>query len=52
MECMNTCGKDLTGRQKQFCSDKCRMAFKRNPNTKVEQKIDLSVGAIWLGTLI
>ncbi len=47
MECMNKCGKELTGRQRRFCSDKCRMAQARtksdaqeaaqgpNPNTLV-----------------
>ncbi len=29
MECMNKCGTELTGRQKRFCSDKCRMAQTR-----------------------
>jgi len=29
MECMNECGTELTGRQKRFCSDKCRMARSR-----------------------
>ncbi|KKM07413.1 hypothetical protein LCGC14_1734240, partial [marine sediment metagenome] len=51
MKCRNGCGKDLTGRQLLYCSDKCRMQHKRtaeserdapqpeqiNPNTKVEQ---------------
>lgn len=36
MKCKNECGNDLTGRQKEYCSDKCRMQAKRNPN-KVEQ---------------
>ncbi len=30
VKCKNLCGKDLTGRQKEFCSDKCRKQFRRN----------------------
>ncbi len=29
VKCKNLCGKDLAGRQKEFCSDKCRMQHKR-----------------------
>ncbi len=57
MKCKNLCDKDLTGRQKDFCSDKCRMQHKRvkveqsksnkpeqiNPNTKVEQNKSLQI---------
>ncbi len=35
MECMNKCGTTLTGRQKRFCSDKCRKAQSRTkPDTQ------------------
>ena len=41
MDCKNLCGKELIGRQKEFCSDNCRMQYKRaikpEQNTKVEQ---------------
>ena len=55
MECKNLCGNELIGRQRHFCSDRCRMAYKRdcieseqnsNPNklepeqTKVEHNPD------------
>lgn len=41
-KCINNCGIELTGRQKQFCSDKCRMQHKRkaeqtNSNSEPEQ---------------
>ena len=47
MKCMNDqCGNELIGRQKTYCSDKCRMTQSRtdksnkpNPNTKPEQVI-------------
>ena len=29
MECMNNCGNELTGRQRTYCSDKCRKQAKR-----------------------
>ena len=42
MKCKNPkCGNNLTGRQREFCSDRCRMAVKRTPEpeqTKVEQQ--------------
>ena len=37
MECNNACGVALTGRQKGFCSDKCRMSFKRKVEQEPEQ---------------
>lgn len=40
MECINECGNELTGRQKEFCSDKCRMQFKRNSNKPEQPKVE------------
>ena len=33
MKCLNDCGKELTGKQRAFCSDKCRMQHKRADKT-------------------
>ena len=41
MECMNKCGNELTGRQKTYCSDKCRKQAGRNsdkPNSDTAQE--------------
>lgn len=35
--CKNCMVVELTGRQTGFCSDKCRMQFKRKSNSKPEQ---------------
>ena len=33
--CLNSdCQKKLTGKQRMYCSDRCRMVCKRNPNKK------------------
>ncbi len=34
MKCKNLCGKDLTGRQLLYCSDKCRMQHKRQAESE------------------
>ncbi len=36
MECKNSCGKDLTGRQLLYCSDKCRMQHKRTAESELD----------------
>ena len=50
--CKNLCGKELAGRRKDFCSDKCRKAYSRksdklgrsNPDkSKVGQKSDTNL---------
>lgn len=35
--CKNCNTVELKGRQQEFCSDRCRMQFKRKPNTEPEQ---------------
>lgn len=32
MQCINKCGKELSGRQLQFCGSRCKMAYRRNGN--------------------
>lgn len=39
-ECVNGCGTELTGRQKTYCSDKCRKQAERKSD-KPEQKSDI-----------
>ncbi len=41
MECMNKCGVELTGKQKIYCSDKCRKQHGRNSDkSQVGQPIN------------
>jgi len=41
MKCMNEhCNNELSGRQKQFCSDKCRMQHKRQSEPEQESKVE------------
>ena len=49
MKCKNLCGIELTGRQKTFCSDKCRMSHKRKVEQKPEheQPEQISDNVIW-----
>ena len=36
MQCINECGNELVGRQREFCSDKCRKARSRTKTDKQE----------------
>ncbi len=49
MECMNKCGTGLTGRQRLFCSDRCRVAHKRGQTRSPTAELMLSsVGYVYL----